>query len=142
MIEWTPPFELPKEKKNGYYPSRAKAYFLRPSGSFAENEYLLFSVFDRKLFLINMGTEEYKEIPVEFETSELREHEPGFAEHSEWLQYACEENAFNTLNDFLDGNITGNAFDKEAHVRAFRKMAANNDGTCGEKTHQYLCRQI
>ncbi len=142
MIEWTPPFELPKEKKNGYYPSRAKAYFLRPSGSFAENEYLLFSVFDRKLFLINMETEKYKEIPVEFETNELREHEPGFAEHSEWLQYACEENAFNTLNDFLDGNITGNAFDKEAHARTFRKMAANNDGTCGEKTHQYLCRQI
>ena len=89
-----------------------------------------------------METEEYKEIPVEFDIQELEEHEPGFKENSEWLQYACEENAFNTLNDFLDGNITGNAFDKEAHARAFRKMAANNDGTCGEKTHQYLCRQI
>ena len=142
MTEWKPPFEVPEEKKNGYYPSWAKAYFFRPSGNYGENEYLLFSVFDRKLFLINMETEEYKEIPVEFDIQELKGHEPGFKENSEWLQYACEENVFNTLNDFLDGNITGNAFDKAEQIQAFGKVAANNDGTCGEKTHQYVCRHM
>lgn len=140
MTEWKPPIELPEKPQNGYYPSWAKAYFLRPSGAFRENEYLLFSVFDRKLFLINMETEEYREIPIKFNIQELEKHEPGFKANSEWLQYACEENAFNTLADFLDGNTNGNKFDREEQIRAFGKIAANNDGTCGEKTHQYICR--
>ena len=89
-----------------------------------------------------MKTEAYTEIPIEFDLHELTDNEPGFRENSEWLQYACEENAFNTLPDFLDGTITGHAFDKAEQIRAFEKIAANNDGTCGEKTHQYVCRHI
>ncbi len=140
MTEWKPPFELPEQPKNGYFPSWAKAYFFRPSRVHAENEYLLFSVFDRKLFLINMETEEYEEIPVEFDLNELKEHEPGFAENSEWMQYCCEENVFNTLNNFLDGAITGNAFDQEQQIRVYGTIATNHDGSCGEKTHRYVCR--
>lgn len=142
MTEWKPPFELPEKPLNGYYTSWAKAYFLRPSGEHDENEYHLFSVFDRKLYFINMKTEEYREIPVEFDVQELIDNEPGFRENSEWLQYACDENAFNTLPDFLDGTITGHAFNRVDQVRAFEKNAANNDGTCGEKIHQYVCRHI
>ncbi len=142
MSEWKPPFELPDRQKNGYFPSGVKAYFLPLSGAHNKNEYHLFSVFDRKLFLINMETKEYKEIPVEFNIHELEEHEPGFQENSEWLQYACEENAFNTLPDFLDGNISGNVFDKNKQIQAFARIAANNDGTCGEKTHRFVCRQL
>ena len=44
--------------------------------------------------------------------------------------------------DFLDGNITGNEFDREEQIRAFGIIVANNDGTCGEKTHQYVCRHM
>lgn len=142
MTEWKPPFELPEKPMNGYYPSLAKAYFLPLSGEHDEDEYHLFSVFDRKLYLINMKTEAYTEIPIEFDLHELTDNEPGFRENSEWLQYACEENAFNILPDFLDGTITGHAFDKAEQIRAFEKIAANNDGTCGEKTHQYVCRHI
>lgn len=142
MEEWNPPFELPEREKNGYFPSGSKAYFVPMKERNTESEYQLFSVFDRKLYQINLKTNEYKEIPVEFQIEELKQHEPGFQENSEWMQYACEENAFNTLPDFLDGKITGNAFCKEEQVQAFRKIAANNDGTCGQKIHQLLCSQL
>ncbi|MCI8834443.1 MAG: hypothetical protein HFH24_03580 [Ruminococcus sp.] len=142
MEEWNPPFELPEREKNGYFPSGSKGYFVPMKERNTESEYQFFSVFDRKLYQMDLKTNEYREIPVEFQEEELKRHEPGFQENSEWMQYACEENAFNTLPDFLDGKITGNAFCKEEQVQAFRKIAANNDGTCGEKIHQFLSKSF
>ena len=142
MSEWKPPMELPVRWENEYFLSREKSYFLRPSWECNENEYLLFSIFDRKLYFINMETEEFKEIPVKFSQEELKKHEPGFHENSEWLQYACEENAFNTLIDFVNGTLIGDAFDKERQLRAYCEIAANSDGTCGEKTHLFTRREI
>lgn len=140
--EWKPPMEMPEEYSKGYFPSGARSYFTHPAGEHGENEYHLFSMYDRKLYRLNLETEEYSEVPVEFDREELEEHEPGFMENSEWLQYACEENAFNTLSDFLDGNMKGHAFDRERQIRAYSKVAANNDGTCGEKTHRFICGRL
>lgn len=142
MMEWNPPMELPQEPKNGYYPSWTKCYFTRPAGEYGKDEYHLFSAYDKKLYRINLETEEYEEVLVEFDREELAANEPGFWEDSEWLQYACNENAWNSLTDFLDDNITGSAFDRERQIRAYSKIAANNDGTCGEKTHHFVCRQM
>ena len=61
---------------------------------------------------------------------------------SDWLSYACEENAFNSLSDFLDGTITGNEFDKERQIRAYGKIAANSDGTSGEKIYQFVREKL
>ena len=141
MSEWEPPMEMPKEWRNGYYSSWGKSYFAHPAGGY-DDEYHLFSMYDRKLYRINLKTEEYKEVLVEFDWNELKNNELGFWEDSEWLQYACDESAVNSLFDFLDGNITGNAFDKERQIQAYSKIAANNDGTCGCKTHQFICQQV
>ena len=142
MKEWKPPMEIPKGWQNGYYLCWIKSCFVRPVGKCSENEIHLFSLFDRKLYSINMETEEYKDVPIGLEKDELERHEAGFQENSEWLQYACEENAFNSLLSLLNGSISGNGFEKEKQVRAFGEIAANNDGTCGEKTHQFVCRQL
>lgn len=139
MTEWRPPFEMPDKPKNGYYMSWGRAYFLPVQKNGA---YHFYSVMDRKLYHIDLETEKYDEILIDFDVNELRQNEPGFKENSEWLQYVCDENTFNTLTDFLDGNIMGEAFDKEKQIRAYSKIAANNDGTCGEKTHQFICRQL
>lgn len=139
MTEWKLPFEILRKPKSGYFSSGAKAYFFPPVRASIPNKYFLFSVFDRKTLLIDLETREYKEISVEFDLLELKENEPGFHEHSEWLQYACEENAFNSLTDFLDENITGNAFNKEEQILTFAKITANTDGSCGKKIHQYVC---
>ena len=76
---------------------------------------------------------------IKFSVDELKEHEPGFCEDSEWLRYCCRENAFNSLTDLLDGNITGDKFDKSRQLEAYQEIVANYDGRCGEKLHEYVC---
>ena len=124
--------------------SAEAASLCRPEGSLgAGNEEIrwdcrYFSAFDRKLYDVNLETGAYREVAVSFNTEELWAHASGFWEQSDWLQYACEENAFNSLEDFLDGNVAGAAFDRERQLRAYEQIAANHDGTCGEKVHGYI----
>ncbi len=138
MIEWKPPFNMPDTWKNGYY------FLSRRSGfSFAVEDtndtvYRICSFYDRKFYDINLETNELKEIDIEFDLDELYQHEPGFHEYSEWLQYACQENAFNSLPDLLAERIAGEQFDKDRSVRAYEKIAANNDGTSGEKIYNFV----
>jgi hypothetical protein len=87
---------------------------------------------------VDLESDTYEEINIEFDIDELKAKEPGFERNSEWLQYCCEENAFNSLADFLDGKITGKAFDREKQINCFAEIAANNDGTCGEKLHEFI----
>ena len=58
------------------------------------------------------------------------------------MQYACDESAYNSLEDLLDGNISGSSFDRERQLWAYEKIAANNDGTCGEKVHAFVCKSL
>ena len=59
-------------------------------------------------------------------------------EESQWLQYCLNENAFNSLKDMLDGNLTGNPFDKDRQIKAFSKINAATDGNCGERIHWFI----
>ncbi|MCI9142615.1 MAG: hypothetical protein HFH87_08345 [Lachnospiraceae bacterium] len=104
--------------------------------------YRWFSAFDRRLYDINPDTGEYREVDIVFDKEELQVHADGFCEGSDWMQYACEENAFQTLEDFLDGKLKGAPFDRERQLRAYEKIAANNDGTCGEKLHRFVCARM
>lgn len=142
ITEWKPAFEEPKTIKNGYFISGSRSYFIRPSGHYDGKGYLLFSVLDRKLYDVNLETGEYEEIPVEFDMKELAENTAGFKEDSQWLKYACVENSFNTLSDFIDGNITGNQFDINRQMQAYGEITANCDGTSGEKIHHFMCSKL
>lgn len=132
--------ELP-QGKNGYYVSSYHTYFVRKADGAQPDTYLLFSGWDKKLYTVHIRSGEFEEIPIHFDREELEEHEPGFCEFSQWLQYVCEENAFHTLPDFLDGRIAGEAFDQERQLKAYGVIAANNDGTCGEKLYTYIKEQ-
>lgn len=140
MTEWTPDFEVSKEVKNGYFLTVGNACFIHKE----ENENLcsLFSLRDRKLYEVNLQTEEFHEIKIEFDIDELRQNEPGFGEHSEWLKYCCMENSFNTLSDFLDGNVSGNQFDRSKQMEAYGEIAANHDGTSGDKIFEFVRNKL
>ena len=84
----------------------------------------------------------FKEIKVELDVKEVKENESGFSVSSEWLQYCCRENAFNSLTDFIDDKITGNAFNKEKQLESYKTITANIDGTCGKKVHEFICSKI
>lgn len=140
-IEWHPPFDTPDDIKNGYYSSGCRGWFFYPTDG-AKKFYKFFSLYDRKLYNVDLETSKYEEINIEFNVNELKENEPGFNKNSEWLQYCCEESAFNTLSDFLEGKITGNAFSKEEQIAAYGENAANHDGTCGNRVHKFIIEQL
>lgn len=142
LEEWKPPFKQPDTWKNGYFLSGGKGYFDCAMKSTDGKIYPFYSVYDRKIYLVNLESGEAEEVHQEFDIDELSEHEPGFQEYSEWIQYACQENAFNSLKDFLDGKITGNLFDREREVSAFEQIAANNDGTSGEKIYSFIRNKL
>lgn len=142
VSEWKLPVEMPEKEKNGYFTPWARGYWNCLMEGNEVREYRLFSVYDRKYYSVNLEENECHEIPVIFDRAELLKHEPGFAEQSHWLQYACLENAFNSLPDFLDGDITGQDFDRERQLAAYRQLSANSDGSSGEKIHRFIRKQL
>lgn len=107
-----------------------------------ENKYKLFYYPKRKLFDFDIGKNQLKEIQIKFDKDELRQHENGFNDSSQWMKYCCCENAFNSLENFLDGNIAGNQHDKKKQMNAYSEIAANSDGSCGEKIHEFIKAHI
>lgn len=142
ITEWNSDFEVPGEMKNGYFLPGGNAYFLYQEEGKSKNFCSLFSQKDRKLYEVNLQTEEFHETKIEFDMDELRQNEPGFGEYSEWLKYCCVENSFNTLSDFLDGNVSGNQFDRNRQMEAYSEIAANHDGTSGDKIYEYVRKQL
>lgn len=138
MEEWMPSFSVPQNEKNGYYTSSTRGNFIEHTDADGGRRYTYFSVYDKKLYDVELNKNEFKEISIVFDREQLKEHEPGFCENSNWLQYVCMENAFNSLRDFLDENITGARFDKEKQIEAFGTITANHDGTSGEKIHRFV----
>ena len=136
--EWKPPFDVTEDGKNGYFVSGNIGAFVRRTDTLGEGTYRFFLTPDRKLYDVNVETGRYEEIDIVFDWEELREHESGFDNISEWLQYACLENAFNSLEDFLDGDISGKLFDRKRQIQTYEEIAANNDGTSGEKIHRFV----
>lgn len=139
MKEWKLPFAISDENVNGYFPAYSVGYFLRRTDSLGEWTYRYFHTPNRRLYDINLDTREYEEIPIVFDTEELKKHAAGFERMSNWIQYSCMENAFNSLPDLLENQITGHPFDRNEQMRAYQEIAANSDdGTCGEKVYQFI----
>lgn len=142
MVEWEPPFAQLHNYKNGYFTNTGKSYLIRPIENTDGKVYRIGLGYDRKIYDVNFETGEYQEVPIEFSMEELQQNEVGFWEHSEWQAYACQENVFNSLPDFLDGNITGNPFDRERAIHAHEKIAANIDGTSGIKIYDFIRNKL
>lgn len=69
---------------------------------------------------------------------EVKAHNPGFCKQSQWMQYGCREDAFNTLPDMIRGKIAGGQFDKNLQIECFREINASPDGDCGQKIYEYI----
>jgi len=138
MEEWKPPLEFKNRGKNGYFSSGGMGDFVITYPQKGKADCRIWYAPDGKLYDINIDTKEYREVEIDFDYDELKEHEPGFMEESEWMQYCLNENAFNSLKDLLDGNITGNPFDRERQLRAFSKINADTDGTCGRNVYDFV----
>ena len=142
MEEWIPPFPFRNRGRNGYYLADGMGCFVMTIPRYGKSDCRIWYTPERKLYDINIETREYSEVEIEFDYEELKEHEPGFMEESEWMQYCLNESAFNSLKDFLDGHITGNQFDRKRQIKAFSKVNADTEGACGERVHRFVREKI
>lgn len=130
--------QLESAGKNEYFMSWSQGGLLIPFSRRGNADCMIWDTPGRKLFDVNIDTKEYKEVPITYDYDDLIKQEPGFAEESEWMQYCLKESAFNSLKDLLDDNITGNLFDKERQLKAFAKINANTNGTCGRSVYEFV----
>lgn len=135
---WEPQVTI-EEPKNGYYNSWFSAMFLRQIEGYV---FLMYCDSQRSLYKVDIETGMCEEVSITFNLDNMKKNVAGFSEFSEWLQYVGSENAFNTLPQFLDGTLQGQAHDSERQKRAFAKVAANGDGTAGDKIYQYIKTKI
>ncbi|MCM1038098.1 MAG: hypothetical protein NC434_02160 [Ruminococcus sp.] len=135
---WDSPVGAATRGKNGYFPAGGVGGFIVSRQQQGKAKCRLWHAPERKLYEINIDTKEYREIKIEFDYDELREHESGFADRSEWSHYCLVESAFNSLKDFLDNKITGKNFDKKRQIDSYAKINANLAGTCGEMIHGFI----
>lgn len=138
MEEWKPPLEFKSRGKNGYFAAGGMGGFVITYPQLGKADCRIWYASERRLYDINIDTKKCKEVEINFDFEELKAHEPGFMEESEWMQYCLNENAFNSLKDLLDGSITGNQFDKERQIRAFSQININTNGTCGENVYRFV----
>ena len=52
--------------------------------------------------------------------------------------YYCYETPWNTLDNFVSGEIRGESFDRQHQRKSFARYNANFDGNCGEHIYEYL----
>lgn len=126
------------EDKNDYFAAEQLGDFV-PSMSDEENGIFVFcSNVERCYYEINVTMQTCKRIEISFDSGEVMAHEPGFNRLSQWFLYGCEENACNTLSDFLSDTLPGKPFDPDAQAIAFQDMAENSDGSCGQKVYEFI----
>ena len=140
--EWELPMGSANRGKNEYFRTGSMGGFVLTMEQMGKPDCRIWYAPERKLYNINAFTKEYKEVEIEFDYNDLLEHEPGFYEESEWMQYCLNENVFNSLKNLLDNEITGNPFDRERQLRAFAKVNVNTEGTCGQNVYAFAKGKI
>lgn len=138
MEKWELPITFSDSVRTRYFTAWSKGGFVIPLSQRGKSDCRIWCEPEKKLFDINIDSKEYKEVPIEYDYDDLMKHEPGYMEESEWMQYCLNENAFNSLKDLLDGDIIGNQFDKARQLKAFAKINANTDGTCGRNVYEFV----
>ena len=91
---------------------------------------------------MNLEEDIWEEIPISFDEESKSQMQIGYDRMSAWFLYGCMENAFNSLQDLLNDTIHGKPFDREQQLAAYSSIAANIDGTAGEKIYKFVMEQI
>lgn len=137
--EWNVSLQAELGVTSGYFGRTSVASFQRETEN---GHWRMFYWPERKLYDVELKTGEYTEVPIVFDDDALKYEAVGFAEQAEWLRYGCQENAFHTLSDLLDGSLPGNPHDKDRQLRAYRQVAANYDGSAGEKVYRFAMEKL
>lgn len=139
MEEWIPPMELKYRSQNDYFPTGGVGGFRYcVDKNQKPTVYQFYYSTERKLYTFEDPDGKWSETAVHFDRQELTAHEPGYGEESDWMQYCCKENAFNTLEDLVNDTIKGNAFNRDKAIMAFRQVNASVDGDSGKRIYDFM----
>ena len=144
MEEWKTPFKVTPEGKNGYYYAGNVGFFIvepdTKTTTWKPKSYQFYYSPERRRYHFDPVTEKFTPLEQDavIDEAEIRCHLPGFCQMSEYEAYGCGEDAFNSLQNFVDGHISGSQFDRNHQLEAYRKIAANCDGTAGKKIYEYI----
>lgn len=133
---WDPGTEI----HNDYSPHiHGKSFFAKQTDP---DSLLVQRLFDGALAKANIETEEYT-IQYPFMSKDSYQkfiaHQDGFEKPGEGNSFACRESRFFSLDTFLHQLLTPEQNDiRERQMESLSSMAANLDGTCGEKVHNYM----
>ena len=139
--EWKTSFSLEWQPHNRYFTGGFKGEFIAYN-----DKYYWQSATLRKLYAIEIHEDKceiVKEISVNFDVDELKEHFQGFSVESPWWrEYGLQEDAVNSLDSFLSGKVYGAPFDQQKELDSFKKVAVNLDGTCGQHVCDFLMKKM
>lgn len=135
FARWEPPFENEEEDNKVIW---NKGFFLQSKSENQGDWFKIYSNIQKRLYHVNLKTNEFEEIKITFDIKDLEEHEKGFDKYSETLIYACVENAFNSLDRLFDGMMVGSPFNRDKQLETYRKIMANVDGSCGRNVYKYI----
>lgn len=138
--EWESPFNTSAEDISQYIPNWGIGGFIYDVNNTEKCSFMLSS--ERKTYDIDLHTKEIKEVEMSFEKEEVYRHADGYGKESQWIQYCCVENVFNSVADELGGNIHGETFDREKQIKEFSQINASPDGDCGEKIYRYVTKNM
>lgn len=138
MKKWEPPMPLIVKRGEEYFQSYGMGGIWINRNEGASSQCLLWHAPERRLFMVNTLTNEYEELQITFDEEQLLAHVPGFYRESEWFQYGCYEDAFNTIQSLLDGCVIGHSYDKQKALQAYGMINASVDGDCGRKVYRYV----
>lgn len=122
MEEWKLPMGSANRGRNGYFLTGSIGGFVITWPQIGKPNCRVWYAPERKLYDFNVFTKEYKEVEIEFDYHDLIEHEPGFMEESEWMQYSLSENAFNSLKDFWMVILPEISMTAKNSLRLFQKL--------------------
>lgn len=134
--EWESPFDTSAEDISPYIPNWGMGGFVNDINNIKGCRFILSP--ERKLYDIDLFTKEIHEVEIGFFKEEVYRHANGYGKESQWLQYCCTENVFNSVADELDGTIHGAAFDKKKQIKEYLQINASPDGDCGKRVLRYV----
>ena len=142
ISKWDAPFSASHDTENGYLHTWGVGGFVWRDLECKSPDMEFIHLPTRKLYHVNIEDYTWEEIPVSFDRVSKAEMEIGYDRMSRWFLYGCKENAFNSLKDLLDGTIHGKQFDRERQLAEYSGIAANIDGTAGEKIYDFAVQQM
>lgn len=137
--EYETEFDCSYENINCYNVNNGIGYFV-PNEQFGEIQY--FSAKEKQAYDIDVDTMTFTRVSEKVDLKDVIEHEAGFSKFATYLQYCCNENVFNSLEDLLNGTIHGKKHSKEDTIRAFEYANASPNGDCGAKIHREIMSRI